>query len=224
MSKRLMLSAVMGCLLFVTAQSEAAFSLSNTRVVIQAGSSSSVEVLNGASARFGMQAWVEDAAEKDPGKKLVVTPALLAIDANKKAVLRLLSFDTTSNKEQLYFLNVQEIPPKPKDNGHSQFLMAVRTKIKVLVRPANLFDARRGAEQKIEVTRTPSGLRFKNPTPYYFAVTTVTVGGKDQTKTALGTFAPMSSVDVNLGARASEVTLRYLEDTGAARTVTLPVK
>lgn len=224
MSKRLILSAIAGCMLFITMQSEAAFTLSNTRVVIQTGSSSSIEVLNDAPLRFGMQAWAEDEAGNDPGKKLIVTPALLGIDAKKKAVLRLLSFGSPGDKEQLYYLNVQEIPPKPKNNGQNQFLMAVRSKIKILVRPARLFDSRRGAEKNIEVTKTSSGLHFKNPTPFYFAITTVTAGGKDNTKTALGTFAPMSSTDVHFGAGAANVTLRYLEDTGAARTITLPVR
>ncbi|MFG6657375.1 molecular chaperone [Scandinavium sp. M-37] len=224
MQKKLILSAIFGCLLLSPTLSQAALSLSNTRVVIQEASSSSVEVINGSSERYGMQAWVEDQNGKDPGKMLVVSPGLLSIDGKKKAVLRLLSFSKAGNKEQLYFLNVQEIPPKPKDNGHSQFLLAVRTKIKVLVRPAPLFDGRRGAEQKIEVSKTAKGLRFTNPTPYYFAITTLTSGGKDLTKTKLGTFAPMSSVDVPLDTAASKVTLRYLEDTGAARTVTLSVK
>ncbi|RJT32585.1 fimbrial biogenesis chaperone [Rahnella woolbedingensis] len=224
MPKRLILSLIAGGLMLSAPPSQAALSLSNTRVILQAASSSSVEVINGSSSRYGMQAWVETPEGQDPGKMLVVTPGLSSVDAKKQVVLRLLSFGNPDNKEQLYYLNVQEIPPKPKDNGKSQFLLAVRTKIKVLVRPASLFAARRGAEQKIEVSKTSHGLHFKNPTPYYFAVTTLTSGGKTVSKTALGTFAPMSSADVVFAAPASSVTVRYLEDTGAARSITLPVQ
>ncbi|HAV1831923.1 TPA: fimbria/pilus periplasmic chaperone, partial [Enterobacter hormaechei subsp. steigerwaltii] len=116
MSKSVIRSFIAACALLSAMPGYSALSLSNTRVVIQSQSSASVEVINGSAYRYGMQAWVEDAEGKDPGKALAVTPALTSIDAGKNAVLRLLSFATPGDKEQIYYLNVQEIPPKPKDN------------------------------------------------------------------------------------------------------------
>jgi chaperone protein EcpD len=222
--KRVIHTIMVGSLLLTAMPSYSAFSLSSTRVVMQAQSSASVEVFNGSDSRYGMQAWVEDQQGKDPGKGLAVTPSLSAVDANKSTVLRLLSFSTPTDKELLYYLNVQEIPPKSKDNGRNEFSLAVRTKIKVLVRPAGLFDKRRGAEEMITATKSDKGLIFNNPTPYYFAITTITVGNKNYTKTPLGTFAPGSTVKVALNPVPSKVTLRYLEDTGAAKTTTVSVK
>ncbi|MBF7993699.1 molecular chaperone [Rahnella laticis] len=212
----LMLSATAG---------HAALSLSDTRVIINGKSSSSVEVLNNESVRYGMQAWVEGSNGQDPGKALVVTPNFQAIDGKQKIVLRLLSFSEPGQQEQLYYLNVQEIPPKPADNGRSQLSMAVRTKIKVLVRPAALGAQRKNAEEKIEVSRGGQGLVFKNPTPYYFAVTKITAGGKTYSKTPLGTFAPMSTVDMrNISGAGSSVSITYLNDYGGANTAELKVK
>ncbi|MBF7993695.1 molecular chaperone [Rahnella laticis] len=212
----LMLSATAG---------HAALSLSDTRIIINEKSSSSIEVLNNAAARYGMQSWVEDKEGKDPGQALVVTPSFQAIDGKQKIVLRLLSFTAPGQQEQLYYLNVQEIPPKPAANDRSQLSMAVRTKIKVLVRPAALGAQRKSAEEKIEVSRSGQGLIFKNPTPYYFAVTKITAGGKTYTKTPLGTFAPMSTVDMkDISGAGSSVSITYLNDYGGANTADLKVK
>lgn len=218
------LTLSLGLMLSVT-QSHAAFSLNGTRVILNEQSSSSVVVFNHASARYGMQAWVEDANGKDPGKALVVTPNFQAIDGQQKAVLRLLSFTPPGNQEQMYYLDVQEIPPKPTDNGHSQLSMAVRTKIKVIIRPTALVATRKDAEDKIQVTRNGQGLTFKNPTPYYFAITNVKAGGKTFAKTPLGTFAPFSTIEMkNISSSASAISVSYLNDYGATQTANLKIQ
>lgn len=218
------LSLAIGLLVGMT-QAQAALSLGNTRVIIDGQSSNSIEVINSSTSRYGVQSWVEDSAGKDPGKALVVTPSFQAIEGKQKAVLRLLSFAPLQNNELLYYLNVQEIPPKVADTGRSQLSMAVRTKIKVLIRPTALKEDRKQAEEKITIAKTANGLRFTNPTPYYFAVTTVTVSGKNYTKTAVGTFAPMSNVELKIPAGgASSATLSYLDDFGAMRKANIAIK
>lgn len=216
----LMLSLTLGM-----TQVHAALSLGNTRVIIDGQSSNSVEVINSSNSRYGVQSWVEDSAGKDLGRALVVTPSFQAIDGKQKAVLRLLSFAPVQNKELLYYLNVQEIPPKVQDNGRNQLSLAVRTKIKVLVRPTAIKVQRKQAEEKIGIARTSGGLRFTNPTPYYFAITKVSIGGKNYTKTVLGTFAPMSNAEIKVANNtASSATLNYLDDYGATRSTTINIK
>ena len=224
MLKQITTALVGSVLLLAAQQSEAALSLSNTRLIVQSHSSNSVEVINGAESRYGMQAWVEDEAGKDPGKMLVVTPQFLAIEAHKKAVLRLLSFENVTGQERLYYLNVQEIPPKAPDDGHSHLAMAARTKIKVLIRPTELNADRKNAEQKIEVYKTAKGLRFVNPTPYYLAITKVIAGGKEYSRTPLGTFAPKSEVKLNIANVGTTLNVVYLDDYGSHGNVTLTVK
>ncbi|GDX07870.1 molecular chaperone [Buttiauxella sp. A111] len=221
MFKKLIPAGVSLALLLGMNHANAALSLSNTRVIIDGQSSNSVEVINGSNSRYGVQSWVEDSAGKNPGRALVVTPEFQALGGKQKAVLRLLSFAPDKNQEQLFFLNVQEIPPKGPDTGRNQLSLAVRTKIKVLVRPVALKEARKQAEEKIEISKTSGGLRFKNPTPYYFAISKVSVGGKDYTRTALGTFAPFSTVELKVSNNnATSATLSYLDDYGAVSKTT----
>ncbi|MBB1200722.1 hypothetical protein EGM70_10505 [Enterobacteriaceae bacterium 89] len=207
-------------------QASAAFSLGGTRLVIASNSSASMEVDNDATSRYGMQAWVEDEQGHDPGKALVVTPGFLAIDGGGKAMLRLLSFAPPAKQEKLYYLNVQEIPPKDKNaDGHSRLSLAVRTRIKVLIRAPALNAGRKDAEKGILVSRVGHGLLFHNPTPYYFAVATVSAGGQDHSKTALGVFAPGSNVKLNnLSGTTGTVKLTTLDDYGARHTYTYQVK
>lgn len=226
MLKKLTIFTLYSLLTFGVSSAQAALSLTKTRLIVAPGSSDSVDVINNSNIRYGMQAWVEDATEHDPGKTLVVTPNFQAIDGKQKVVLRLLSFATSGNQEQLYYLNVQEIPPKSKDsNSRNELSLAVRTKIKVLIRPSALNNNRKGAEEKIQVVRNPQGFTFKNPTPYYFAISTLKVNGKDYTKTKLGTFFPASTVNIPVtDNKASQVTIIYLDDFGAKKTAELSVQ
>ncbi|MFV8458757.1 fimbria/pilus periplasmic chaperone [Vibrio owensii] len=200
----------------------AAFSLNKTRVIVGAGSSSSVEITNHSPLKFGMQSWVEEV--DSPASELAVTPRLLTIEGESDATLRLLSFNKTLSEEQLFYLNVQEIPPENSDSETSTLSLAVRTRIKLLVRPENLFENRPDAEKQILVSRTSDGLLFRNPTPYYFAVAKVTDNKTSITSPNLGTFSPNSEVRIKSATSASEVTLYAIDDYGATNPYILTVK
>jgi len=201
---------------------QAAFSLNKTRVIVSAGSSSSIKVTNRSSLAYGMQSWVEEVHSS--ANELAVTPSLLTLKGKSNTTLRLLSFNKNIHEEQLFYLNVQEIPPKHTNSDASILSLAVRTRIKLLIRPESLFEERLNAEKKIQVIRTSGGLLFRNPTPYYFAVTEVTANNTPIASTGLNTFAPGSEVYIESATLASEVTLFAIDDYGATNSYTFLIK
>ena len=87
------------------------------------------------------------------------------------------------DRESLFWLNVQEVPPKPevKDGEGSVLAIAMNIRVKVFYRPKNLLDGRKDAEKKIEVVHRGGTTYLKNPTPYWFAITKVKVNGQELT-------------------------------------------
>lgn len=200
----------------------AAFSLNKTRVIVGAGSSSSIKISNRSSLIYGMQSWVEEVHSS--ANELAVTPSLLTIKGKSDATLRLLSFNKDISEEQLFYLNVQEIPPEQTNSDISVLSLAVRTRIKLLIRPEGLSKERPNAEKKIQITRTNDGLLFRNPTPYYFAVAEVTANNTAIASAGLDTFAPNSEVHIESETLASEITLFAIDDYGATNPYILVIE
>ncbi len=69
----------------------------------------------------------------------------------------------------LFWLNVQEIPPKPKASEGNVLAVAVNTKVKLIYRPKALVEGRRNAEKNLQIAHRGGEAYLKNPTPYYFA-------------------------------------------------------
>lgn len=104
-------------------------------------------VNNGKEARL-IQAWVDtgDASERAESSKapFVITPPMARVDPGKGQTLRIM-FTGASNlpqdRETVYWLNVLEIPPKPKaasDAAENYVQLAVRSRLKLFYRPKGL--------------------------------------------------------------------------------------
>lgn len=129
----------------------------------------SVTVSNEAGKTYGGQGWVENIVEKDTRPSFVITPSFFKVTAGGKQVLRIIkAVDLPQDKESVYWLNLQEIPPAMEGSG---LKIAVRTRVKLFYRPAALMKERQGAEQKMELTAHKDGLLLKNTTPHVFVIT-----------------------------------------------------
>lgn len=119
---------------------------------------------------FGGQAWVENIVEKDTRPTFVVTPSFFKVQAAGQQTLRVImaSDNLPQDRESVYWINLQDIPPALKGSGLS---IALRTKMKLFYRPASLLAGRKGAEQGISLRTRPDGQTFLvNSTPYIFAI------------------------------------------------------
>ncbi len=125
---------------------------------------------NNTEHMFGGQAWVDNIVEKDTRPTFVATPSFFKVKPSGQQTLRIImaSNNLPQDKESVYWLNIQDIPPALEGSG---IAVAVRTRLKLFYRPISLISGRKGAEEGISSRIRPDGKTILvNTTPYIFAV------------------------------------------------------
>ena len=223
---KLFFSLVGICCSLLIGQAYAGFSLGSTRVVVLSQDTQVLKVTNHGDIAFAMQAWAETPAGGNPGHALVVSPSFAKLAGDSNLDLKVMSLAKSTDTEQLYYLNVQEIPPKAKKdhNGVSgnKIAFAVRTKIKVFVRTEALQEQRRNAEKAVSVSLSENGkqLHINNPTPFYFTMDTALLEGEPLSISKDGLIAPKAKQTVALDRAdllGKEVEISFIDDYGAKR-------
>lgn len=157
--------------------------LSGTRVIYSGDQNEvTVSMKNVGKLPVLAQSWIDDGNPKDTPDSAVtpfmMTPPINRIDSGKGQTLRISLVDPGKiprNKESAFYLNVLEIPAKPKgtdDNNHIS--IAFRTRIKLFYRPAGLAGDPDAAPDLIKWEPKNGGLRAFNASPYYVSLATVT--------------------------------------------------
>lgn len=183
----------------------ATLSADQTRYIFTGNKDSlNITVTNNDKERtFGGQAWVDNIIEKDTRPTFVVTPSFFKVKAQGKQTMRVIaaSDHLPQDKESVYWLNIQDIPPAMKGSG---IAVALRTKIKLFYRPESLLEGRKGAEQGITQQSRPDGkVVLVNTTPYIYAIgglvgkdgKKINVNSEDANKLLM--FMPGDEVQVN---------------------------
>lgn len=223
MNKKLIASVALVLSVFTSFHATAAFTLNGTRFIYDEGRKNiAVEVSNENKDTYGGQVWISNTTQKDSDVFFIPAPSFFKVGGGEKQIIRLLNVNPSlpKDKESLFWLNVQEIPPAPKDNENI-LAIALNTQVKLLYRPKVLKEGRNKAEENLKVM----GSILKNPTPYYFAVTAVKVNGQkiklnNDLDRQLSLFKPFS--EINLGRSLSGVVVvEAIDDYGARREYTL---
>jgi chaperone protein EcpD len=162
--------------------SEAEVVIRGTRVVYPAESKEVTMHLSNRGDGPGLvQVWLDggdpDMSPAEAKVPFTVTPPLFRIEAKKGHAVRLIYTGTPLpvDRESLFWVNVLEVPPREEQDPERNLMQfAVRTRIKLMFRPAGLStsDAFNAPKQLRWTLRTDEGdktsvLRVKNPTPYY---------------------------------------------------------
>lgn len=128
--------------LMMTCQSAmASLAVDQTRYIFRGDKDAlTITVTNNDKERtFGGQAWVDNIVEKDTRPTFVVTPSFFKVKPNGQQTLRIImaSDHLPKDKESVYWLNLQDIPPALEGSG---IAVALRTKLKLFYRPKALLD------------------------------------------------------------------------------------
>lgn len=216
-------------LLGVLGQAQAAFVINGTRFIYPAGQNSIVAtVRNQAKLTYGGQVWVASSVANQEQANFVPSPTFFKLSPGQAQVVRILGVQESqlrTDRESLFLLNIQEIPPAPKP-GSNAISIAMNTQVKLIYRPEALTQGRRNAEQQLRVGRTANGLKVENPTAYYLAISTLQVNGQRvqvsaATDKALATLAPFSTIEVIDSFAPGKLSADLLDDHGASNTVQL---
>ncbi|MGL5236686.1 MAG: fimbria/pilus periplasmic chaperone [Plesiomonas shigelloides] len=157
----------------ISHQANAALALDATRYIYKGDTDSiSVIINNESKHEYGAQVWVDNIFEKDTRPTFVATPSFFKVKQDGRQVIRIIkvSDNLPQDKESIYWLNLQEIPPLTEGSGLS---LAIRTRVKLIYRPTNLLKERDGAEQNLSIQHQKDEILLVNTTPYAFAIGTV---------------------------------------------------
>lgn len=221
--KTFMLKAVLSALLagLFTIQAQAAFTLNGTRYIYEEGRKNiSFEVTNNAKETYGGQVWIDNISQGKGDVFIIPSPPFFKINAGNKQIMRLMNVSDAlpGDRESLFMLNVQEVPPVPKNAEGNVVAIAMNTRVKLFYRPKILVEKREKAESQLTLENRNGSVWIKNPTPYYFAVIKVKNNGKavklsDEVIQSLSQLAPFT--ETNTGANLSgEVSVDALNDWG----------
>lgn len=117
-----------------------------------------------------VQAWIDDpnpnATKKVP---FVITPMVGRVEPKSRQSLRVrqVGDDLPKDRESLFYLNVLDIPAKPKNVSDNYLQITLRNRLKFFYRPSKLPYPVTDAYDKVTWHWADKVLTLKNPTPYY---------------------------------------------------------
>lgn len=198
----------------------AAFTLDRSRYIYEEGQKNiSVNITNKAGKVFGGQVWIDNVGIPD-GVYMIPSPSFFKIDSGEKQIIRISRVDTPlpRDRESLFLINTQEIPPAPEKKEGASVSFAIKTQLKLIWRPSSLIKGREGAEKQIQYAERDGKTWIYNPTPYYFAITEIKADGKrvalnDTVQPSVSRLAPFGKV--SLEKRLSgKISIAAVEDNG----------
>ena len=205
---------------------QAGISLDRTRMILTGNSVSASANLSNTSpdVPFLAQSWVEDAKGNKITSPLLVLPALQRINGGQKGVIRVTKTNgieaLPQDRESLFYLNVREIPPKPKKANVLQ--LSMQSRIKLFYRPTPIVPDSKNEVWQNKLMFKKEGGKFiaDNPTPYFITVIGLTEGPSEKGGERLTTFPgimipPKSTLDVPVtNTSVNEFSMMYVNDYG----------
>lgn len=154
--------------------SHAALSVSGTRIIYDSDKRNvAVTVSNPSSKAFAVQTWVNTAADdQSTAVPFIASPPLFRLNAGKEQQVQIngLPHDLPSDRESLFFFNVQEIP-QIEGNQQNQLNIALRTRIKLFHRPVGLgspsVEGLHALRWSVRSHDGKAQLRVNNASPYH---------------------------------------------------------
>lgn len=224
-------------------QAQANVVISGTRLIYPAKDREiTVKTTNMGKEPSMVQVWID---RGDPNSRadnanapFLITPPLVRIDPNKGQAFRVVFTGATlpTDRESIFWFNLLDVPPLPKDAEANVMQVAYRSRIKLFYRPDGLAGNPVKAAESLTWSRGASGkngveLQVRNNSPFYVSLVNITLkSGSAIFKEAEGkTLAPFSTEAITLKgagtlpAGQANVTYSWVNDYGAAVEQTTPL-
>jgi P pilus assembly chaperone PapD len=179
---------------------------------------SAINISNPDKNAYLIQSWV-DGGEASAGAQtskapFIVTPPLFRLDGNQQNILRVVRAGGSlpETKESLFWLNIKSIPSAKKQQNTLQ--IAVKTRIKLIFRPAGVKSTLEEAANTLTWKRTGNQLQVSNPSAHYITFFNVKINGT-AVKSA-NMVAPQSQAIFELPANVAggALTWQFINDYG----------
>ncbi|HEY2451830.1 MAG TPA: fimbria/pilus periplasmic chaperone [Scandinavium sp.] len=154
--------------------------IGGTRLVFNgANKEASLSVSNSAQSPYLIQSWAEDNDGNSSKLPFIVTPPLFRLNGNQDNILRVLRTRERlpEDRESLFWLNIKAIPSGSDVKGQNALQIAVKTKVKLIFRPASLNGNPEEVTSKLTWSQSGNKLTVTNPTAFIMNFSQVKVGG-----------------------------------------------
>ncbi|URQ59582.1 molecular chaperone [Pantoea alhagi] len=204
-------------MMLISGQAQASLILDQNRVVLSAneGGMGVVKVDNPTDRDYLIQSWITT-DNNGVQEALFVQPPLVKIKAHQKVALHIEAIDSSlaeQPQEQLYRLNVKEIP-KVEEKSGSQLILVMLTKVKILYRPAAVSPEMGNQYTKLTWKKVAGKLQVYNPTPYYVTFSKVWEGNDTAHALDADMVGPHSTMLIKGYHGASDINYRIINDYG----------
>lgn len=213
-------TAVAALLMTLGTTAQAGVVVGGTRVIYDGGKKeTSITVSNPDKNIYLIQSWVDgvETASGAPTAKspFVVTPPLFRLDSNQQNILRIVRAGGSlpENKESLFWLNIKSIPAAERKQENT-LQIAVKTRIKLIFRPAGVKSSLEEAAKSLTWRRTGNQLKVNNPSPNYINFFKVNINGIEIKNATM--VAPQSEASFELPGNVSGGSLswQFINDYG----------
>ncbi|MES4612604.1 MAG: fimbrial biogenesis chaperone [Ewingella sp.] len=217
--ERWRVTVITAFLLLITTSVQAGIVIGGTRLIYEGNKKeASITVNNPDKVPFLIQSWVDgelvsgqNKAEKAP---FLATPPLFRLDAERQNVLRVVRAggNLPEDRESIFWMNIKSIPYAEKRENTLQ--IAVKTRIKLIYRPAGIETTPEDAVKNLTWKRTGNSVQITNSSAHYFTFFNVKINGAEIKDVPM--VAPYSNASFTLPNNISGNTLswQYINDYG----------
>lgn len=154
----------------------------------------------------------------------MATPPTVKLRPEQSAQLRFIYSGTglPADRESLFWVNIQEVPPAPEENNILQF--AIRTRLKLFYRPQGIATSLPKAVENLQWQQSANTLSFTNNSPLHITVINAEAIDNKGKIYPLKNFMllPYSHHAVNIASMQRLHKMKYINDYGAV--VDIPIK
>ncbi len=208
----------------VSIQVSASIVLQGTRLVFPSDRKSiSIQAVNHSEQSALTQSWVDegniDSTPETTNAPFIVTPPISKISANEGSQIRIqyIGDGLPKDRESVFYLNVLDISPKPKNKTNLNVLqLALQTRIKLFYRPIELTEKPENIINKVKFYSENQSLNINNPSPYFLNISELYMENNQSTPIAKSLMvAPFSIHKINYkNLSNTNIVIIYIDDRG----------
>lgn len=178
------------------------------------------------------QAWLDigdsNASPESIKTPFQLTPPISRLSSRGGQFIRIKLINNVNlpkDKESLFWLNILDIPPITKNNSNNVLQLAIRSRFKLIYRPAGLID-RNIAQEKLTAKQVMDKLILTNPTPYYITIKNIISDKEDILLESAIMLLPYSNESIEIGEKIinEKITINNINDYGATIATTLKLQ
>lgn len=194
---------------------QAGIIIGGTRLVYNgAQKEATITVKNPDDIPYLVQSWANAKIEGNEKAPFLITPPLFRLDGKQENTLRVVRVagQLPEDKESLFWLSVKSVPPS--EGKGNQLQIAVRTRIKLIYRPAGLKGSLDDAARALTWKRNGNTLTATNSSPYYLSFYSVSLANEKIKAPQMVAPGDTLSYPLPAGASGTRVNWQVINDFG----------